>query len=49
MQPLSEWRGRKPGSVLFCHLSDATYPLTSGGQPSSVSILGLAGPGAVPV
>ena len=26
----------------------ATYPLTSGGQPSSVSIFGLAGPGSVP-
>lgn len=26
----------------------ATYPLTSGGQPSSVSIFGFAGPGAVP-
>ena len=26
----------------------ATYPLTSGGQPSSVSIFGFAGPGTVP-
>ena len=25
------------------------YPLTSGGPPSTVSIFGLAGPGAVPV
>ena len=26
----------------------ATYPLTSGGQPSSVSIFGFAGPGTIP-
>jgi len=26
----------------------ATYPLASGGQPSSASIFGFAGPGSVP-
>ena len=44
---------KKGGTVsrfLFLNLPFiyATYPLTSGGQPSSVSIFGFAGPGAVP-
>ena len=50
----SEKKEKKGGAVsrfLFLNLPFifATYPLASGGQPSSASIFGLAGPGTVPV
>ena len=49
------WKYEKKGGAvsrfLFLNLPFiyATYPLASGGQPSSASIFGLAGPGTVPM
>ena len=48
---LHEKKGGTVSRFLFLNLPFiyATYPLASGGQPSSASIFGLAGPDIVPV